>query len=407
MTLASTVPQAALPSPTTAVWQLGPVPIRAYALCIILGIVVACWVTERRLRQRGVAPGAVLDIAVWAVPFGIVGARIYHVITSPEKYFGAGGEPLKAFAIWEGGLGIWGAVAGGAVGAWIAARQLGLPLTVVADALAPGLPLAQAVGRLGNWFNNELYGGRTTLPWGLEIHKMDPVNPGHALRDDAGQPILLPGLYHPTFLYEAIWNIGVAALVFVLDRRFKLGKGRAFALYVMGYTAGRFWIEIMRTDEANRILGARINVWTAALVFLGALIYFLRVRGPREYLVPVGVPVVAPPPGGDVSQVDLSRTGNGPRAAAPEGYRTVSEEQFRAYQETGEVPDEPAAAPPTATGADAADLGTPAADADEQAPGDEARATQAQDAADAMPAATADRDGASGTAGAGPADRER
>ncbi|MGK5441912.1 prolipoprotein diacylglyceryl transferase [Micromonospora sp. URMC 105] len=390
MTLASLSPQAALPSPTTAVWQLGPVPIRAYALCIILGIVLACWITERRLRQRGVAPGAVLDIAVWAVPAGIVGARIYHVITSPEKYFGAGGEPLKAFAIWEGGLGIWGAVAGGAVGAWIAARQLGLPFAVVADALAPGLPLAQAVGRFGNWFNNELYGGRTTLPWGLEIHRMDPADPGRALRDASGQPVLEPGLYHPTFLYEALWNVGVAALVFALDRRFKFGKGRAFALYVMGYTAGRFWIEIMRNDEANRILGVRLNVWTAGLVFIGALIYFLRVRGPREYVIPVGGPTVpAPPAGGDVSQVDLSRTENGPRAVAPEGYRTVSEEQFRAYRETGEVPGEPEAETRPAT--------------DDEPSGDpDPDAAAGRDGDGDVP----ERDDRAGAAGARPTDRD-
>lgn len=336
-------PLAALPSPTTAVWQLGPVPLRAYALCIVAGIVVACLVTEHRLRQRGVAPGAVLDIAVWAVPTGIIGARIYHVITSPEKYFGTGGDPWKAFAIWEGGLGIWGAVAGGAVGAWIAARQLGIPLSVVADALAPGLPLAQAVGRLGNWFNNELYGGRTSLPWGLEIHRMDPDNPGHALRDDANQPILEPGLYHPTFAYEALWNLGVAGLVFALDRRFKLGRGRAFALYVMGYTVGRFWIELMRSDEANRILGVRLNVWTAGLVFVGALIYFLRVRGPRDYLIPIDAPAPAAVTGGDVSQVDLSRTGKESTTVAPVGYQVVDEEQFLAYQETGVRPDGPAA----------------------------------------------------------------
>ncbi|SCE67143.1 prolipoprotein diacylglyceryl transferase [Micromonospora matsumotoense] len=335
-------PLAALPSPTTAVWQLGPVPLRAYALCIVAGIVVACLVTEHRLRQRGVAPGAVLDIAVWAVPTGIIGARIYHVITSPEKYFGTGGDPWKAFAIWEGGLGIWGAVAGGAVGAWIAARQLGIPLSVVGDALAPGLPLAQAVGRLGNWFNNELYGGRTSLPWGLEIHRMDPDNPGHALRDDANQPILEPGLYHPTFAYEALWNLGVAGLVFALDRRFKLGRGRAFALYVMGYTAGRFWIELMRSDEANRILGVRLNVWTAGLVFVGALIYFLRVRGPRDYLIPIDAPTPAPVTGGDVSQVDLSRAGKGSAPVAPVGYQVVDEEQFTTYQETGVRPAGPA-----------------------------------------------------------------
>ncbi|WP_433228650.1 prolipoprotein diacylglyceryl transferase [Micromonospora sp. CA-248260] len=350
MTHVSMTPLAALPSPTTAVWQLGPVPLRAYALCIVAGIVIACLVTEHRLRQRGVAPGAVLDIAVWAVPTGIIGARIYHVITSPEKYFGTGGDPWKAFAIWEGGLGIWGAVAGGAVGAWIAARQLGIPLTVVADALAPGLPLAQAVGRLGNWFNNELYGGRTSLPWGLEIHRMDPDNPGHALRDDANQPILEPGLYHPTFAYEALWNLGVAGLVFALDRRFKLGRGRAFALYVMGYTAGRFWIELMRSDEANRILGVRLNVWTAGLVFLGALIYFLRVRGPRGYLIPIDAPAPAPVTGGDVSQVDLSQTGKGSAATvAPVGYQVVDEEQFTAYRETGVRPDGPAADDAAAT----------------------------------------------------------
>ncbi|WP_200209865.1 prolipoprotein diacylglyceryl transferase [Micromonospora coerulea] len=416
---------AALPSPSTAVWQLGPVPIRAYALCIILGIVVACVVTERRLRERGVAPGAVLDIAVWAVPTGIIGARIYHVITSPEKYFGADGQPLKAFAIWEGGLGIWGAVAGGAIGAWIAARQLGIPFAVVADALAPGLPLAQAVGRVGNWFNNELYGGSTTLPWGLEVHVMDPDNPGQALRDDAGNPVLQPGLYHPTFLYEALWNIGVAALVLVLDRKLRLGRGRAFALYVMGYTVGRFWIELMRTDEANHILGVRLNVWTAALVFLGALIYFLRVRGPREYLVPVGPPTIpVPPAGGDVSQVDLSAREAGPATVAPEGYRVVSEERFRAYQETGEVPDEPTDAP----AATEADTATEAADRAETGPaGTTKRAgtapagtTERTEAEPSGPAVSRERveadpesagdatvhEGRAGAAGARPADRD-
>nr|WP_036342587.1 prolipoprotein diacylglyceryl transferase [Micromonospora purpureochromogenes] len=385
MTLAPMTPLAAMPSPSTAVWQLGPVPIRAYALCIILGIVVACVVTEYRLRRRGVAPGAVLDIAVWAVPAGIIGARIYHVITSPEKYFGAGGEPIKALYIWEGGLGIWGAVAGGAVGAWLAARQLGIPFTVIADALAPGLPLAQAVGRLGNWFNNELYGGRTTLPWGLEVHVMDPNNPGHALRDDAGNPVLQPGLYHPAFLYEALWNVGVAALVLYLDRKLRLGRGRAFALYVMGYTAGRFWIELMRTDEANLILGVRLNVWTAVLVFLGALAYFVRVRGPREYLVPVGEPAAAPTPSGDVSQVDLSAREAAARPAPPEGYRVVTEEQFDAYRKTGVLPpvepaaddDRPETPDDDATTAAADDTTTAAADDTTTADADAADRTDA------------------------------
>jgi prolipoprotein diacylglyceryl transferase len=346
---------ASLPSPATAVWHLGPLPIRAYALCIVLGIVVACVVLEARLRRRGAVPGASLDIAVWAVPFGIVGARIYHVLSSPQDYFGAGGDPLRAFAIWEGGLGIWGAVAGGAVGAWIGARQLGMPLSVVADALAPGLPLAQAVGRFGNWFNNELYGGPTTLPWGLQVHTMDPDNPGRALRDENGQPVLEPGLYHPTFAYEALWNIGVAVLVLLADRRFKLGRGRAFALYAMAYTAGRFWIEMMRDDPATEFYGVRINVFTSVLVFAGALIYFLRVRGPREYLVPVGgggqpeqaeraeqaEPAAGQAAEGDVSQVDVSRPTAPPHRAA-DHYQVVTEEQYRTYQQTGQVPAEPA-----------------------------------------------------------------
>ena len=337
---ASLPPQAALPSPTTAVWEIGPIPVRAYALCIVAGIVLAVLITERRLRSRGAPPWATLDIATWAVPFGIVGARTYHVITSPEAYFGAGGEPIRALYIWEGGLGIWGAVAGGALGAWLSARQLGLPLSMVADALAPGLPLAQAVGRFGNWFNNELYGGPTNLPWGLKVYKMVD---GRAERDAAGNPVPAEDtLVHPTFAYEALWNVAVALLVLLVDRRFKLGRGRAFAVYAMGYTAGRFWIELMRTDEANQILGVRLNVWTAGLVFLGALIYFLRVRGPRAYLVPVE-PARAEPRPSDVSQVNVSAPR---RTTAPTAYRVVTEAEYLAYHATGDVGGSAASAGP-------------------------------------------------------------
>lgn len=337
---------AAIPSPSTAVWDVLGVPLRAYALCIILGIVVALLVMEFRLRRRGVAAWASLDIAVWAVPFGIVGARLYHLITSPQDYFGDGGSPIRALYIWEGGLGIWGAVAGGAVGAWLACRQLGLPLTVAADALAPGLPLAQAVGRFGNWFNNELFGGVTTLPWGLRVHDMDRANPGHALVID-GEPVVRPELYHPTFLYEALWNVGVAAVVLLADRRWKFGRGRVFAIYVMGYTLGRGWIEAMRTDEANDFFGVRLNVYVSVLVLLAAMIYFVRVKGPREFLVPTDAPdrpaeqVAA----SDVSKVDVGGAEARPANAPPPGYRSVSEERFRAYQRTGVLPpaaDEPA-----------------------------------------------------------------
>jgi prolipoprotein diacylglyceryl transferase len=281
---------ALIPSPTRNVWYLGPVPIRAYALCIIVGIVAAVYLTERRLRARGGPPGIVTDIAVWAVPFGIVGARIYHVITSPDDYFGPGGSLVRALEIWNGGLGIWGAVAGGALGAWLACRRRGLPLTVFADALAPGLAVAQAIGRLGNWFNNELYGRATDAAWGLQVHRMNPAE-GRAEEQ-------LPGAYHPTFLYEALWCLGVAALVWWADRRFRLGRGRAFALYALAYVVGRFWIEALRIDEAQRFFagdvdflgpwfhdGVRLNDLTSVVVFLGALVYLIVRRGPRERIV--------------------------------------------------------------------------------------------------------------------------
>jgi len=277
---------ATIPSPSQGVWHLGPIPIRAYAVCILLGIVAACAIAEVRLRRRGAPKWMVLDIAVWAVPFGIIGARIYHVITSPEGYFGSGPDasPVKALYIWEGGLGIWGAVAGGALGAWFSCRRLGVPLSLVADAAAPGLPVAQAIGRIGNWFNNELHGGHTDLPWALNVYKYDLAQ-GKAVADTNGNPELLPGgPFHPTFLYELVWNLGVALLVWLADRRFKLGRGRAFALYVMAYTVGRFWIENLRIDSAHLFLGMRVNSWVSILVFLGALLYFVRVRGPQEHI---------------------------------------------------------------------------------------------------------------------------
>jgi prolipoprotein diacylglyceryl transferase len=270
---------AAIPSPTQGVWELGPLPIRAYALCIVAGIVAACVIAERRWVARGGRPGDVLDIATWAVPFGIVGGRLYHVITTPEPYFGKGGDPLRAFAIWEGGLGIWGAIALGGVGAWIACRRKGIPLPAFADALAPGLLVAQAIGRLGNWFNNELYGGPTSLPWGLTIHSWSG---GRAVVGADGHPLVL-GTFHPTFLYELLWNLAAAALVVWADRRFRLSHGRAFALYVALYCAGRLWIEMLRVDPAEHFFGIRLNVFTSAILGLLAIAYLVWQRGrPRE-----------------------------------------------------------------------------------------------------------------------------
>ncbi|WP_029287460.1 prolipoprotein diacylglyceryl transferase [Cellulomonas sp. HZM] len=259
---------ASIPSPSQGVWHLGPFPVRAYALAILVGIVVAVVITRRRWAERGGDPDTILEISFWAVPFGIVGGRIYHLITSPDAYFGEGGHPLDAFKIWEGGLGIWGAVALGAVGAWIGARRQGVRLPPFADSLAPGLLVAQAIGRLGNWFNQELYGAPTTLPWGLQISREHQIAEGREA-DPVGT------LYHPTFLYELVWNLLGAALLVWADRRFKLGHGRVFWLYVMVYTAGRFWIELLRVDTAHHFLGLRINVWTSIVAFLGALVAFV------------------------------------------------------------------------------------------------------------------------------------
>ena len=272
-----------IPSPDRGVWHIGPIPIRAYALCIIAGIVLAVVWGERRLVARGGAPGTVIDVAVFAVPFGLVGGRLYHLATDFSTYFGPGGHPIDALKVWNGGLGIWGAVALGALGAWIGCRRRGLPLGFFADAVAPGIVAAQAVGRIGNYFNQELYGGPTTLPWGLDIYQR--YIPGTSIADPLngvarGNPI---AVMHPTFLYELVWDLLVAGVVVLADRRFRLGHGRAFALYVAGYTLGRFWIEQMRTDHATRVFGdVRINVVVAAVVFVLALAYLLIVRKPRE-----------------------------------------------------------------------------------------------------------------------------
>lgn len=252
-----------IPSPPESVWMLGPLPLRAYALFIIAGIIIAAVWGERRYQAAGGPKDAVSDIAVWMVLFGILGARIYHVITTPEPYFGDGGDPWKVFRVWEGGLGIWGAIALGAVGAWIGCRRRGLRFGPFADAMAPGIILAQAIGRMGNYFNQELFGKPTDLPWALEI---DPENIPDGF--DPGTT------FHPTFLYEMLWCIAGCVVLVWAHKRFNLRGGQLMALYVMIYTSGRVWIEYLRIDTAQYVLGFRLNVWTSLIVFAFAAAVF-------------------------------------------------------------------------------------------------------------------------------------
>ncbi|PTR39003.1 prolipoprotein diacylglyceryl transferase [Rhodococcus sp. OK611] len=270
-----------IPSPPQGVWSIGPIPLRAYALFIIVGIVVAAVWGDRRWVARGGEKGTVLDIAIWAVPFGLIGGRLYHVATDWSTYFGEGGNPVDALKIWQGGLGIWGAVLFGGIGAWIGCRQRGVPLPALGDAVAPGILLAQAIGRIGNYFNQELYGRETTVPWGLEI--FERVNADGRLDQLAGTSTgVVEKVVHPTFLYELVWNLLIVVLLVWVDRRYRIGHGRLFALYVAGYCMGRLFVELLRDDYATHIAGIRINVFTSIIVFIGAVIYFLAAKKGRE-----------------------------------------------------------------------------------------------------------------------------
>ncbi|SMX73163.1 prolipoprotein diacylglyceryl transferase [Brevibacterium antiquum] len=271
---------ASIPSPSVSSFQLGPLTIHFYALCILTGIVLAIILTNRHLTKRGVPEWQVLDIATLAVPMAIIGARIYHVITHYTDYFGPGRNPWNIFepgsvwAIWEGGIAIFGSLIGGTLGALIMCRRLNIKLSALLDALAPGLILAQACGRFGNWFNQELFGLPTTLPWGLEI---DPSN--------ANFPAGLPAdtLFHPTFLYEVVWNsLGCLALLW-LGRHLFFQWGRLFGMYLIWYGAGRIVWESIRLDPSFVVLGLRTNVWAAiGAVALGlAIIIVQKMRHPE------------------------------------------------------------------------------------------------------------------------------
>ena len=258
-----------IPSPALSSFSVGPLTIHFYALCIITGIAAAIWIGRKRYANLGGNPDDVSEVAIWAVPFGIIGGRIYHVITSPAQYFGANGNPVDALRIWEGGLGIWGAISLGAVGAYLYFRthKTTLNFRQLLDSLAPGVVVAQAIGRIGNYFNQEVFGKPTELPWGLEI---DPVN-----RPDGFESY---ATFHPTFLYELLWCLVVAVLLIKLPgflKQITSKQGDIFALYILGYTLGRVWIESLRIDEANLILGLRLNIWVSLIVLITASAYLI------------------------------------------------------------------------------------------------------------------------------------
>lgn len=256
---------ASIPSPSIADLQLGPFTLRFYALFILIGIVLGIWMTATRLKARGVKAAVAVDVAIWAVPFGIVGGRGYHVLTHLNDYFAPGIDWTSVFRIWEGGLAIYGAIAFGAVGAWLGCRAAGIKFLGFADALAPGLLLAQAIGRWGNYFNNELFGLPTDAPWGLEIPQSNPAYPN-------GLPEGV--LFHPTFLYESLWSLLGVVILLLVDRKFGPQWGRLFALYLVYYSIGRAVIESIRIDPANILLGLRTNVWSAiAGIVVGIALY--------------------------------------------------------------------------------------------------------------------------------------
>lgn len=263
-----------IPSPSQSSFEVGPLTFHFYALCIIAGIAVAIWLGDKRLRAHDPALVTVVsDVAIFAVPAGIFGGRIYHVLSSPNDFFGSNGSLLDIFAIWKGGLGIWGAISLGALGAYVGYRRVArtrpdikLPhFLVFLDALAPGILFAQAIGRFGNWFNVELFGRPLDAWWALQV----PVQK---------RPSALRAFetFHPTFLYEAIWCSLVAIAILLLRKRFL--PGQVFAIYIASYCLGRFFIESIRIDSANQFFGLRQNEWVSIAIGAFALASFIRIR---------------------------------------------------------------------------------------------------------------------------------
>lgn len=263
-----------IPSPVQGVWYLGPIPLRAYALAILTGIFLACLWASRRYKARGGDPELIVDLAIWVVPIGIIGARIYHVLSKWQDYFGPTGNPKEIPLIWHGGLAIWGGVIAGTITACLVLRHRQLKIAPVADAIAPTILVGQIFGRLGNYFNQELFGRPTTLPWGLQI-------------DLQHRPLGFEqyATFHPTFLYEMLWNLAAIGILLLIERRFCPRGGMMMGFYLCAYSLGRFWVENLRMDQANQFLGLRINAWTSLLMFIlgvALAIWCYRQNFPRQ-----------------------------------------------------------------------------------------------------------------------------
>ena len=270
------LPLASIPSPSSG--NLGP--IHMYGVLLAVGVLVATFVGERRWRNRGYPLDGIYDIAFWVVIAGVVGARVYHVMTDYQRFED---DPFKAFAIWKGGLSIWGAVIGGAIAVIVVTRRRHMDTLAVMDCMAPGIVLAQAIGRWGNWFNQELFGKPTTLPWGLEISLVH-------------RPLGYEkfSTFQPTFLYESLWCLAVFGVLLSVERRFPLKQGQTFALYIVLYTVARFWFENLRIDPAHDIGPLRVNAWVSLLLFGFGIGWFfwLRRHSPRQRRPGQPVPTV-------------------------------------------------------------------------------------------------------------------
>ncbi len=307
-----------IPSPPSNGITVGSFELHFYGLLIAIGVLAAAWLAQRRWVHLGGFSGTMVPIAFWAVVAGLIGARLYSVATSWQQ--DTGGNPVQILEIWNGGLGIWGAVAGGVFGGWLAARRMHVPLPPLLDVVAPALPLAQAIGRWGNYFNQELFGRPSTLPWAVRI--TNQVQLGNIYPPKYRPPVVdgvyLPGTFQPTFLYECIWDLATVGLVLLVERKVKLRRGYLFAAYAAIYTFGRFFTEYLRIDPSHRYLGLRLNDWTSVGVFLAAGALLLLKGRPKPGDDLVGEPLPAAVQAAEKARADQAARRGQPPAAEEE-----------------------------------------------------------------------------------------